>query len=164
MAEAAMGRGGLTVGVPRERAEGEHRVALIPDAVKRLTGSGVTVLVEAGAGAGASIADAAFEAGVDALARSIDRWDTGWWSAYDLHPHRVRNVASVGYHALHVAQLEALHALAPRPQLAETAARWTRYGESRANRARAWGGKIAFRVAVPRNRRVAAALPWARAR
>ncbi len=62
MAEAATGGGGLTVGVPRERAAGEHRVALIPDAVKRLTGSGVTVLVEAGAGAGASIADAAYEA------------------------------------------------------------------------------------------------------
>jgi H+-translocating NAD(P) transhydrogenase subunit alpha len=62
MAEAAAGGGGLTVGVPRERAAGEHRVALIPDAVKRLTGSGVTVLVEAGAGAGASIADAAYEA------------------------------------------------------------------------------------------------------
>lgn len=109
-------------------------------------------------------ADAAFQAGVDALAGSIERWDTGWWSAYDLHPHRVRNVASVGYHALHVAQLEALHALAPRPQLAEAAARWARYGESRANRARAWAGKIAFRVAVPRSRRLAALLPWGRRR
>jgi hypothetical protein len=111
---------------------------------------------------GDSEADSAFQAGVDALAGSIERWDTGWWSAYDLHPHRVRNVASLGYHVLHIAQLEALHALAPRPQLAETAGRWARYAESRANQARAWGGKIAFRLAVPRNRRVARALPWAR--
>jgi hypothetical protein len=109
-------------------------------------------------------AGAAFAAGADAVARSIERWDTGWWSAYDLHPHRVRNVASVGYHALHVAQLEALHALAPREQLAQAAERWTRYGRSRANRARAWAGKIAFRLAVPRSERVASALPWARSR
>ncbi|HEX8648425.1 MAG TPA: D-glucuronyl C5-epimerase family protein [Thermoleophilaceae bacterium] len=107
-------------------------------------------------------ARAAFEAGVDALAASIDRWDTGWWSAYDLHPHRVRNVASIGYHALHVAQLEATHELAPRPALAEAARRWAGYAESPAARARAWGAKVAFRLAVPRNPRVARALPWAR--
>ena len=53
---------GLTIGVPRETAAGERRVALIPDTVKRLTGSGVGVVVEAGAGEGAFIDDAAFEA------------------------------------------------------------------------------------------------------
>ena len=106
----------------------------------------------------------AFSAGVDALARSIDRWDTGWWSAYDLHPHPVRNVASVGYHALHIAQLEAVHALAPRAELAAAAARWSGYAESRANRARAWSAKAAFRIVVPRNRRVAGLLPWSRGR
>jgi hypothetical protein len=107
-------------------------------------------------------AKAAFEAGVDALAGSIERWDTGWWSAYDLHPHPVRNVASVGYHQLHIAQLEALHALAPRPALAEAAARWAGYAGSRANRTRAWAGKIAFRAAVPRSPRVSRVLPWSR--
>ena len=40
----------LTVGVPRETAPGERRVALIPDTVKRLTGGGVNVRVESGAG------------------------------------------------------------------------------------------------------------------
>src|SRR3712207_6204160 len=40
----------LTVGVPRETAPDERRVALTPDTVKRLTASGVVVMVESGAG------------------------------------------------------------------------------------------------------------------
>ena len=51
---------GFTIGVPRETAEGEQRVALVPDTIKRLTKAGVTVAVEAGAGAGSYIDDATF--------------------------------------------------------------------------------------------------------
>jgi NAD(P) transhydrogenase subunit alpha len=40
----------LTVGVPRETAPGERRVAMTPDIVKRLTANGVIVKVERGAG------------------------------------------------------------------------------------------------------------------
>ncbi len=61
MEDAGTSNGRLTIGVPRETATGERRVALIPDAVKRLTGSGATVLVETGAGAGASFSDAVYE-------------------------------------------------------------------------------------------------------
>src|SRR4051812_19068434 len=50
----------LTVGVPRETAPGERRVALIPDTVKRLTGNGVMVKVETGAGIAASHSDDAY--------------------------------------------------------------------------------------------------------
>ena len=56
--ETASGR--LTIGVPRETASGERRVALIPEAVKRLTGSGVTVLIESDAGTEASFSDGAY--------------------------------------------------------------------------------------------------------
>ena len=41
--------GTITVGVLRERAPGEHRVALVPDSVARLRAAGVDVLVAAGA-------------------------------------------------------------------------------------------------------------------
>src|SRR5215813_4465243 len=51
----------MKVAVPRERARGERRVALTPDAVAALVKSGTEVLVEAGAGEGAFHADAAFE-------------------------------------------------------------------------------------------------------
>jgi hypothetical protein len=125
---------------------------------------GLWGLRDVAVGLGDPEADAAFQAGVDALAASIDRWDTGWWSAYDLHPHPVRNIASLGYHKLHIAQLEATHELAPRDALAEAAARFARYAESPAKRARAAAGKVAFRLVVPRSRRVAALLPWSRGR
>jgi heparosan-N-sulfate-glucuronate 5-epimerase len=111
-------------------------------------------------GLGQVEAGRAFEQGVDALAASIQRWDTGGWSLYDLFPHRVPNVASGAYHALHVAQLEAMVELAPRPELAAAAERFAAYGASRASRARAFARKALFRVAVPRSRRAARMLPW----
>ena len=40
----------VTVGVPRETAEGERRVALVPQVVGRLRSRGVTVVVEPGRG------------------------------------------------------------------------------------------------------------------
>ncbi len=52
----------LTIGVPRETSPGETRVALSPDAVKRLKRGDVEVIVERGAGETAFLTDAAFEA------------------------------------------------------------------------------------------------------
>jgi heparosan-N-sulfate-glucuronate 5-epimerase len=103
-----------------------------------------------------------FEAGVDALAASIHRWDTGAWSRYDLHPHRVVNVSSRAYHELHVAQLEAMETLAPRPELSAAAERFAGYAASPARRAGALARKALFRVAEPRSARLARVLPWAR--
>lgn len=54
--------GTVTVGVIRERAPGERRVALVPDSVGRLGAAGIDVLVQAGAGAGAWCTDGAYEA------------------------------------------------------------------------------------------------------
>jgi H+-translocating NAD(P) transhydrogenase subunit alpha len=45
------------IGVPRESAQGERRVALVPKAVERLSAGGLEVVVESGAGAGALIDD-----------------------------------------------------------------------------------------------------------
>lgn len=52
--------GTITVGVVRERAPGEHRVALVPDSVGRLRAAGVDVLVETGAGRTAWFTDDAY--------------------------------------------------------------------------------------------------------
>jgi heparosan-N-sulfate-glucuronate 5-epimerase len=103
-----------------------------------------------------------FEAGVDTLARSIERWDTGYWSRYDLYPHRVVNVASWGYHALHVNQLRAMNLIAPRPEFGAAIDRFERYSTSRINRGRVLLKKVVFRSLYPRNRRLAERLPWAR--
>lgn len=54
----------MRIGVPKETASGERRVALVPETVSRLTGSGFDVLVEKGAGAEAAFPDGAYaEAG-----------------------------------------------------------------------------------------------------
>jgi len=51
----------MRIGVPKETVEGERRVALVPEVVRKLTGAGNDVLVERGAGAEAMIPDAQFE-------------------------------------------------------------------------------------------------------
>ncbi|HEY8450102.1 MAG TPA: Re/Si-specific NAD(P)(+) transhydrogenase subunit alpha [Bacillota bacterium] len=52
----------VCIAVPRERAPGERRVAVVPDGVKRLVDLGARVLVEEGAGAGAHIRDEEYTA------------------------------------------------------------------------------------------------------
>lgn len=65
----------MIVAVPREVAPDERRVALTPDAVKRLTASGMTVRVERGAGAAAAFPDQLYrEAGAEVAADADALW------------------------------------------------------------------------------------------
>ncbi|MDQ0674873.1 NAD(P) transhydrogenase subunit alpha [Pseudarthrobacter siccitolerans] len=50
----------VKLGIPRERREGERRVAATPDTVKQLVALGVDLLIEADAGAAAGHPDAAY--------------------------------------------------------------------------------------------------------
>ncbi|WP_349260370.1 Re/Si-specific NAD(P)(+) transhydrogenase subunit alpha [Baekduia sp.] len=50
----------LTIGIPAACRNGERRVALVPDVIRRLVAAGVEVLVQPGAGAGALIDDRRF--------------------------------------------------------------------------------------------------------
>src|SRR6202453_328034 len=59
----------MKAGVIKEGAPGEHRVALVPDAVTRLRAKGIEVLVERGAGDGAWLPDATY---ADAGATVVD--------------------------------------------------------------------------------------------
>src|SRR5918911_391203 len=61
----------MVVGVPKETADGERRVAMVPDVVKRLGAKDVEVVVESGAGEAALIPDALFE---EAGAKIGDPW------------------------------------------------------------------------------------------
>jgi hypothetical protein len=106
-------------------------------------------------------AQGAFAAYVDTLALNIGRWDSGYWSLYDLYRHPgVRNIASLSYHTLHINQLRALHELAPREELALAADRFEGYSARRTARMRALAHKVAFRLVVPRNRVIGHRLPW----
>ena len=51
----------MKIGVPKETLDGERRVALVPEVVKKLTGKGHEVVVERDAGAAALIPDAQYE-------------------------------------------------------------------------------------------------------
>src|SRR5271166_989587 len=54
----------MRIGVPKETAAGEHRVALVPEVVSKLAAKGLDVVVQDGAGADALLSDDAFaEAG-----------------------------------------------------------------------------------------------------
>jgi NAD(P) transhydrogenase subunit alpha len=51
----------MKVGVAKETAPGERRVALVPEQLGKLKAAGLDILVERGAGAGSSIPDAAYQ-------------------------------------------------------------------------------------------------------
>jgi peptidoglycan/xylan/chitin deacetylase (PgdA/CDA1 family) len=101
-----------------------------------------------------------FADGIEALAGNIERWDTGYWSLYDLFPHPVPNIASSAYHGLHTTQLRAMQLIAPRSELEQAASRFRDYAQSPRNRSRAFARKALFRVVVPRNQLLAHRLPW----
>jgi NAD(P) transhydrogenase subunit alpha len=50
----------MKIGVAKETAPGERRVALVPEVLGKLTAAGLDILVEQGAGAGAAIPDQAY--------------------------------------------------------------------------------------------------------
>jgi NAD(P) transhydrogenase subunit alpha len=52
----------MRIGVPKETAAGEHRVALVPEVVSKLGAKGLDVVVQSGAGDDALLTDAAYEA------------------------------------------------------------------------------------------------------
>ncbi|MDO8422141.1 MAG: Re/Si-specific NAD(P)(+) transhydrogenase subunit alpha [Parvibaculum sp.] len=63
----------MKLAIPKERLDGETRVAASPDTVKKLVGLGLEVTVETGAGAHASISDALYqEAGAKIASSEAD--------------------------------------------------------------------------------------------
>jgi NAD(P) transhydrogenase subunit alpha len=62
----------VRIAVPKETAPGERRVALVPEVAKKLAASGFDVVVESGAGEGASFSDEDYRA---AAAQVGDPWD-----------------------------------------------------------------------------------------
>jgi NAD(P) transhydrogenase subunit alpha len=65
----------MRIGVAKETAAGEHRVALVPEVVGKRVGKGMQVLVQSGAGAGALLSDDAFaQAGASIAADAGEVW------------------------------------------------------------------------------------------
>ena len=67
----------MLIGVPREIAAGEKRVATVPDVVEKLAKLGFTVAVQSGAGDAANFADDTYRAaGAQVLPSAADIWST----------------------------------------------------------------------------------------
>jgi NAD(P) transhydrogenase subunit alpha len=62
----------MKVGVAKETAPGERRVALVPEALGKLTAAGLEILVEQGAGAGSAIPDSAYADAGATVVSAID--------------------------------------------------------------------------------------------
>ena len=62
----------MDIGIPRERKDNEHRVAITPAGVHELVGAGHRVLVESGAGEGSALPDDDFAAAGAQLVESAD--------------------------------------------------------------------------------------------
>ena len=71
---------GLRIGIPRERAAGEKRVAIVPEAVEKLIKLGFTVAVEAGAGDAAHFSDDSYRA----AGAEVIEGEANLWSASDI--------------------------------------------------------------------------------
>ena len=89
----------MKVGVARETAAGERRVALVPEALGKLTAAGLEILVEAGAGAGALIPDEAY---VDAGATIVSTVEL--YAQSDVDPPRPEAVGRRGQDAAQAAR------------------------------------------------------------
>jgi len=65
----------MRIGVPKETAAGEHRVALVPEVVSKLKAKGLEVVVQEGAGSGALLPDSAYvDAGASITADPAEIW------------------------------------------------------------------------------------------
>ena len=64
----------MKVGVPKELKPGERRVALVPEAVKKLTDKGFDVVVERGAGEHANLSDGEYEEAGAKVGAAADAW------------------------------------------------------------------------------------------
>ena len=65
----------MRIGVPTETAAGEHRVALVPEVVRKLKAQGLDVVVQNGAGADALLPDSAYaDAGAELTGDAAAVW------------------------------------------------------------------------------------------
>jgi len=83
---------------------------------------------------------------VNTLEKNLKRFDTGFWSLYDLVDTRIRNVASNFYHKLHIVQLEVLYRLTGEKIFKEYKEKWQGYLRRRINRFCALLQKAIFKL------------------
>ena len=85
----------MRIGVPKETAAGEHRVALVPEVVSKLKAKALDVVVQSGAGADALLPDAAFvQAGAEMTVNPAEVW--GCDVVLTISPPTEQQIAELG--------------------------------------------------------------------
>src|SRR5206468_4126211 len=64
----------MKLGVPNQSAQGERRVALVPETAKKLSARGVETVVESGAGDLAHFLDSAYDEAGATVGSAADAW------------------------------------------------------------------------------------------
>jgi NAD(P) transhydrogenase subunit alpha len=93
------------IAVTKERRAGETRVAAVPETVKKLIHAGFSVVVEAGAGAGASYPDADYEAAGAKLAKDAKTALAHADVLFKVRAPEVAEIAALKPHAIVAASL-----------------------------------------------------------
>ncbi len=84
--------------------------------------------------------------GVETLLCNLQRYDTGYWSLYELSQTPPKMLASPFYHRLHIVQLRVMATLTGDKRFEDFAERWEGYASRRSNRARALAEKSIFKL------------------
>ncbi len=75
---------------------------------------------------------------VETVKRWLPLYDTGWWTLYSLMRTATgrTHLATLKYHAFHIAQMKILGAMFDEPEFKKAAERWTSYIDERSSRGR----------------------------
>jgi putative cell wall-binding protein len=76
---------------------------------------------------GDTISGSIYEQGINTLVHELHRFDTGSWSCYSFRSDGRCNLASIGYHQIHVAELHYFARLTGESSLETRAQRWEQY-------------------------------------
>lgn len=95
---------------------------------------------------GQEVAFRLFKESTQTLAVNLSRYDTGYWSLYELSPTWLPMLASPFYHRLHITQLQVMDRLTAEPRFMEFARHWAQYEQDPFKRRRAFLQKVLFKL------------------
>jgi len=87
-----------------------------------------------------------FQAFTETILKNLDKYDTGFWSYYELTPQRLKSPASTFYHRLHIVQLQVMYKLTGEPLFLKYRTKWAEYEQNILCRYAALFYKIGFKL------------------
>jgi len=87
-----------------------------------------------------------YEKFVETIMNNLDKYDTGYWSYYELTPQLIKNIASPFYHKLHVVQLLIMYEITGKDMFKEYSVKWEKYSDKKLFKSVALIYKAAFKI------------------